>query len=81
MWILYVFLLVIALGLPYVSESFDTDMNQKQKGILMNYDRMMNDILSQQSRLDDLQTQMDTLTQQTSQFQAVSADNDPASQY
>ena len=84
MWLLYVFILVVILGLPYVYESFETDpstMNQIQKGTLMNYDRTKDNIISQQSRLDDLQSQMDTLTQQTSQFQAVSADNDPASQY
>ena len=83
MWLLYVFILVIALGVPYVSESFtdSSTMNQQQKGTLMNYERMMDNILSQQARLEVLQSQMDTLTQETSQFQAVSADNNPASQY
>ena len=84
MWLLYVFILVVILGLPYVYESFETDpstMIQIQKGTLLNYNRMMDNILSQQARLDELQSQMDTLTKDTSQFQAVSADNDPASQY
>ena len=86
MWI-YLCIIVFILVFPYLRsiEGFSKDdpftLGQIQKGILNKYDKDIENILAQSSRLDELQKQIDELGDQTSEFISVSQDNNPTNNY